>query len=121
MKIYSKLFAIILSFVLIFSVSSLFFGVAAESAPGEGNDAASDDNAADTNDETTGEEKTEEKEENFFEAFASMFKSFHPQGFVEQLGVMGIGMLGIFIIIGIIIVATVIINKAFSAKVKKED
>ncbi len=116
MKIYSKLFAIILCFTLIFSVSSLFFGVAAEAAPSEDNDAASDDTAAaDTNGET------EEKKENFFEAFASMFKSFHPNGFVEQLSVMGIGMLGIFIIIGIIIIATVVINKAFSAKAKKED
>ena len=66
------------------------------------------------------EEETK-KEENFFEAFASMFKSFHPMGFVNHLSYMGIGMLGIFIIIGIIIVATVVINKAFSARTKKED
>ena len=42
-------------------------------------------------------------------------------GFVENLRFMGIGMLGIFIIIGIIIVATVIINKVFSGKEKQEE
>ena len=50
-----------------------------------------------------------------------MFKEFHPMGFVENLRFMGIGMLGIFIIIGIIIVATVVINKAFSGREKKEE
>ena len=50
-----------------------------------------------------------------------MFKEFHPMGFVNNLRFMGIGMLGIFIIIGIIIVATVIINKAFSDKPKKAE
>ncbi len=36
--------------------------------------------------------------------------------FVDNLYYMGVGMLGIFVVIGIIIVATVIINKATSKK-----
>lgn len=118
MKIFSKLLAIILCLTLVFSVSTLFFGVSAETQGEEGNvekeDVSKDENA------DVGEEK-EENKENFFEAFASMFKEFHPIGFVENLRFMGIGMLGIFIIIGIIILATVIINKVFSHKEKKEE
>ncbi len=36
---------------------------------------------------------------------------FHPEGFIENLKYMGIGMLGVFIIVGIIIAATSIISK----------
>ncbi|MBE6607702.1 MAG: hypothetical protein E7633_04010 [Ruminococcaceae bacterium] len=118
MKNYSKIFAIILCLTLIFSVSSLFFGVSAESAPEGGADS---DTTVGENTEDAPEAPEKEEKENFFEAFASMFKEFHPMGFVENLRFMGIGMLGIFIIIGIIIVATVVINKAFSGVAKKED
>ena len=41
---------------------------------------------------------------------------FEPMKFVENLRYMGTGMLGIFVVIGIIIVATVIINKATGTK-----
>lgn len=41
---------------------------------------------------------------------------FDPANFVTNLQYMGIGMLTIFIIIGIIILATMLINKAFSGK-----
>ena len=43
---------------------------------------------------------------------------FNPQRAVEMLSKMGIGMLVIFVVIGIIAAATIGINKAFS---KKED
>ena len=36
---------------------------------------------------------------------------FNPEAFVTNLKYMGIGMLGVFIIIGIIIIATYAINK----------
>ena len=118
MKIYSKIFAIILCLTLVFSVSTLFFGVSAET---ESYDTASDTTVGENAEDTPEAVEKEEKKENFFEAFASMFKEFHPMGFVNNLRFMGIGMLGIFIIIGIIIVATVIINKAFSDKPKKAE
>ena len=118
MRIYSKLLAIILCLTLVFSVSALFFGVSAETGS---NDTASDTTVGENAEDTPEAVEKEEKKENFFEAFASMFKEFHPMGFVENLRFMGIGMLGIFIIIGIIIVATVIINKVFSGREKKEE
>ena len=43
---------------------------------------------------------------------------FHPEGFVENLNYMGAGMLGVFIIVGIIIAATMAIGK-FTAKSDK--
>ena len=42
--------------------------------------------------------------------------TFEPSRFVEMLEYMGKGMLVIFVIIGIIILATVLINKIFSKK-----
>ena len=40
--------------------------------------------------------------------------NFDPMAFVENLQYMGIGMLVIFVVIGIIAVATALINKMFS-------
>lgn len=40
--------------------------------------------------------------------------SFEPENFLSNLQYMGIGMLTIFIIIGVIILATLLINKTFS-------
>jgi len=42
--------------------------------------------------------------------------SFIPKNFIDNLEYMGIGMLIIFIVIGIIIGATMLINKIFSRK-----
>lgn len=39
---------------------------------------------------------------------------FEPVNFVENLGYMGIGMLGIFIVIGVIMGATLVIGKIFN-------
>ena len=41
---------------------------------------------------------------------------FNPMNFITNLKWMGIGMLGVFIIIAIIIVATIVINAATSGK-----
>lgn len=45
--------------------------------------------------------------------------NFHPQGFVDNLKYMGVGMLGVFIIVGIIMVATYLIGKLTSGKSKE--
>ena len=50
----------------------------------------------------------------------SEFK-FEPQNFVDNLTYMGIGMVGIFIVIGIIILATVLLNKLFKEKASKSE
>lgn len=41
---------------------------------------------------------------------------FHPEGFIDNLKYMGVGMLGVFIIVGIIIAATYAIGKFTSKK-----
>ena len=41
---------------------------------------------------------------------------FEPQRFLEMLGYMGKGMLVIFVLIGVIILVTLLINKVFSKK-----
>ncbi len=43
---------------------------------------------------------------------------FEPYGFVDKLKYMGIGMLGVFMIVGIIILATYAITKLGSGKKK---
>ncbi len=43
-----------------------------------------------------------------------------PMNFVENLSYMGLGMLGIFIVMGAIILSTVLLNKIFSDKNKKD-
>ena len=57
----------------------------------------------------------------FLTAFLSTAPSvpeinFQPEKFVDMLGYMGKGMLVIFVIIGVIILATLFINKFFSGK-----
>lgn len=55
-----------------------------------------------------------------FTKYVEMFKSelevldFNPARVLEMLGHMGIGMLVIFVIIGVIILSTVLIQKIFS-------
>lgn len=44
---------------------------------------------------------------------------FEPQNFAANLGYMGAGMLGIFIVIGIIVLSTVVLNKLFREKSDK--
>lgn len=46
---------------------------------------------------------------------------FEPQNFVANLGYMGAGMLGIFIVIGIIVLCTVVLNKVFREKAAKSE
>lgn len=41
---------------------------------------------------------------------------FEPTNFITNLSYMGLGMLGIFIVIGLIMVVTFVLNKIFSKK-----
>ena len=47
--------------------------------------------------------------------------NFNPAAFVENLKYMGVGMLGIFIVIGVIILSVVVLNKATAPKAPKSD
>ncbi|MBR6728001.1 MAG: OadG family protein [Clostridia bacterium] len=44
---------------------------------------------------------------------------FHARGFLDGLKYMGIGMLGIFIVMGVIIGSVYLLNKAFKPRKKK--
>lgn len=46
---------------------------------------------------------------------------FHPEGFVQQLPRMGVGMLGVFMIVVIIILATYLIAKLTGEKKEKDE
>ena len=48
--------------------------------------------------------------------FQEMIDNFNPMNFVDNLGYMGAGMLGIFIVIGLIVITTVILNKVTAPK-----
>ncbi len=122
----NRILAVILCITLVFSLSSITLGVFADEELGD-NEIANGDQGVSSEEGTTDEGNTgntnngvENPENN--ENDDSKFKmEFHPEGFVEQLGMMGIGMLGIFIVIGLIALATVAINKIFSSKAKKEN
>ena len=46
----------------------------------------------------------------------SIFSTFNPMAFIDNLKYMLSGMVAIFIVIGIIIIITVVLNKIFSKK-----
>ena len=46
---------------------------------------------------------------------------FKPMAFVENLNIMGVGMLGIFIVIGAIILSVVVLGKITAPKPEKKD
>ena len=48
--------------------------------------------------------------------FQEMIDNFNPMNFVNNMGYMGAGMLGIFIVIGLIVVTTVVLNKVTAPK-----
>ena len=45
---------------------------------------------------------------------ASIFSAFNPMAFIDNLKYMISGMIAIFIVIGVIIIITVVLNKIFS-------
>lgn len=49
-----------------------------------------------------------------------MLLNFNPGAFIENLGYMVTGMISIFIVIGIIILVTVLLNRIFSKNNKKK-
>lgn len=53
-------------------------------------------------------------------ATASIFDQFEPMNFVKSFSIVGAGMLGIFIVIGIIILSVVILNAITKKKNKNK-
>ena len=51
----------------------------------------------------------------------NLFENFNAMAFVENLKWMGLGMLGIFIVIGVIILSVLVLNKVTAPKSEKKD
>ena len=51
----------------------------------------------------------------------NFFENVNPMAFVNNLRYMGLGMLGIFIVMGVIILSVVVLNKATAPKPEKKD
>lgn len=49
-------------------------------------------------------------------SFLGGLMDFHPESFVDSLQYLFVGMISIFIVIGVIILVTVLLNTIFSAK-----
>ncbi len=64
-------------------------------------------------------EATEQVEQSVSEMFGEIVSNFNPMGFVESLKYMGIGMLGIFIVMGVLIAGTAALNKLTQKKDKE--
>ena len=52
--------------------------------------------------------------------FQEMIDNFNPMNFVNNMGYMGAGMLGIFIVIGLIVITTAVLNAVTAPKKDKE-
>ncbi|MBQ3052138.1 MAG: oxaloacetate decarboxylase [Clostridia bacterium] len=45
-----------------------------------------------------------------------MFQNFNPLNFIQNLDILAVGMLSIFLVIGVVIIVTVLLNKIFKDK-----
>ena len=50
---------------------------------------------------------------------STLIENFNPMKFVENLSYMGVGMLGIFIVMGTLIIGTAVLNKVTNRKTDK--
>jgi len=80
-----------------------------------------DANGGEASDVVLSENETEADAEDKGEDEAAKKMIFEPLNFVKNLGYMGVGMLGIFIVIGIIIIAVVVLNKVTAPKKKENE
>ncbi len=99
-------------FIVLFMVAFLVFGAVNVSAEAS-NDASSE--VSTTVSETESKSETENKTENEG-AVEELNIDFQPSRFVDNLGKMGIGMVGIFIVMGVVIIVTSALNKATTNK-----
>lgn len=49
-------------------------------------------------------------------SFLGGLMDFHPEAFIESLQYLFVGMISIFIVIGVIIIVTMLLNKIFSGR-----
>ncbi len=118
-----KLIAILLMLSLFMCLFTCF--AAAEAAPDDNPDApvengSGGDEKHEANDSIVTDDNTcSESEIGGAEKPENHEFKFEPSQFVDNLYYMGVGMVGIFLVIGIIILATVALNRIFSGKAKE--
>ena len=117
-----KLFAVLLTLCLVFSLPVLAMAEETTTAPETSSDTTAEEVTATpeaTEDPT--EEVTEPESETETEAETAnkMQFGFYPETLLTTLPVMGMGMLGIFLVTCVIVLAVVILSKM--GKVKEDD
>ena len=96
-----KLFAILLTLCLVFSLPLFVMAEETTTAPETVEETTSAETEAPTESETETEAETEYK----------MNFGFYPETLLETLPVMGMGMLGIFVVTCVIVLAVVVLSK----------
>lgn len=71
--------------------------------------------------ETTAETLAEGGSQGWGAMFGEMIENANPMRFVENLPYMGVGMLGIFLVMGILIIGTAVLNKVTNRKPKDKE
>ena len=109
-----KLFAVLLTLCLVFSLPLFVMAEETTTAPETSAETAAEEvTAAPETAEETAEEITEPESETETEAETEykMSFGFYPETLLDTLPVMGMGMLGIFLVTCVIVLAVVILSK----------
>ena len=115
-----KLFAVLMTLLLILSLPVLAMAEETGTAPETSSDTAAEEvTAAPEETEDPAEEVTEPEGETEAETAYKMNFGFYPATLLETLPVMGMGMLGIFLVTCVIVLAVVVLSKI--GKEKEED
>ncbi len=83
----------------------------------EGEDLTPEESASsvEVSDETSSESSEESSEESS-QGDDALNLQFYPDGFTRNIQYMGLGMLGIFVVVGVVIVLTLVLNKVTTNK-----
>ena len=115
-----KLFAVLMTLLLVLSLPVLAMAEETAKAPETSSDTAAEEvTAAPEATEDPTEDVTEPESETEAETEYKMNFGFFPETLKETLPVMGMGMLGIFVVTCVIVLAVVILSKL--GKEKEED
>ena len=115
-----KLFAVLMTLLLILSLPVLAMAEETGTAPETSSDTAAEEvTAAPEETEDPAEEVTEPEGETEAETAYKMNFGFYPATLLETLPVMGMGMLGIFLVTCVIVLAVAVLSKI--GKEKEED
>jgi hypothetical protein len=95
-----KTLLVLLTILLVFSLASVAVFAEDESVTSEA--------TSEVTSETTSEESSESDN--------ALNLEFYPDGFTRNIQYMGLGMLGIFVVVGVVILLTLVLNKVTTKK-----